>query len=318
MNDVDFENGIIEVDIAVKDNKVRGYPGIIFRMQSPENYERFYIRPHRASLYPDALQYMPVINGVECWQLYNGDGYTANAYIPAKQWIHIKMEISGTQARIFLDGAAQPSLAILRLKHGTSKGTLGLMGQKGGNAYFSNFKYTIDNNLQFDPPPEEKTPLGMITEWELSQTFKASEIDFELPLEEQGITNVTWQQAHSEPSGLVNIARYAGRSGREPDCVWARTTIRAEKDEIREFQFGYSDYVSIFLNNNILFSGNSAYTSRDPSFLGVAIFDLANAKISAIIAICEAPFTFPPAIFLIHFPLFQPPAFKKSSSFASK
>ena len=269
LKEVVFENGIIEVDIAVKDNKVRGYPGIIFRMQSPEDYERFYIRPHRASLYPDALQYMPVFNGVDCWQLYNGNGYTANADIPAQQWVHVKMEISGTQARIFLDGAEQPSLAILRLKHGTSKGALGLMGQRGGNAYFSNFKYTVDNELQFDPPPEEETPFGMITEWELSQTFKASEIDLERHPEDQGLRDVTWQRVQCEPSGLVNIACYAGRSGREPDCIWARTTIHTDKDEVREYQFGYSDVIVIFLNKKLMFSGNSAYTSRDPSFLGI-------------------------------------------------
>ncbi|UCE19597.1 MAG: SMP-30/gluconolactonase/LRE family protein [Gemmatimonadota bacterium] len=269
LKDVVFENGVIEVDIAVKDNKVRGYPGIIFRMQSPGNYERFYIRPHRASLYPDALQYMPVFNGVECWQLYNGDGYTANADLPAQQWVHVKMEISGTQARIFLDNAEQPSLVISRLKHGASKGTLGLMGQRGGNAYFSNFKYTIDNELHFDPPLEEHTPLGMITEWELSQGFKASEVDLERPPEDQGFRDLTWQRVRCEPSGLVNVARYVGRSGRAPDCVWARTTIHSDKDEIREYQFGYSDVIVIFLNKKLIFSGNSAYTSRDPSFLGI-------------------------------------------------
>jgi hypothetical protein len=235
LKDVVFENGTIEVDIVVKDNKVRGYPGIIFRMQSPENYERFYIRPHRASLYPDALQYMPVFNGVECWQLYNGDGYTANADIPGQQWIHVRMEISGSQARIYLENAEQPSLVIPRLKHGASQGTLGLMGQRGGSAYFSNFKYTIDNTLRFDPPAEENTPLGMITEWELSQTFKASEIDFERPPEEQELRDMAWQEVQCEPSGLVNIARYVGRSGREPDCIWARATISAEKDGVREF-----------------------------------------------------------------------------------
>ena len=63
LKDVQMENGIIEVDIAV--TGARSYPGVIFRMQSPENFERFYLRPHRAGLYPDALQYTPVFNRVE-------------------------------------------------------------------------------------------------------------------------------------------------------------------------------------------------------------------------------------------------------------
>lgn len=36
-----------------------------------------------------------------------------------------------------------------------------------------------------------------------------------------------------------------------------------------DFSFGYSDIISIFLNGNKLFSANSAYQQRDPSFLGI-------------------------------------------------
>ena len=43
---VEFKNGIIEVDIAC--SRVRSYPGIIFRYRSEGDYERVYIRPHRA------------------------------------------------------------------------------------------------------------------------------------------------------------------------------------------------------------------------------------------------------------------------------
>ena len=56
---VEFQNGIIEVDVAV--DGARTYPGLIFRMQSEEELERLYLRPHRAGLYPDALQYAPVL-----------------------------------------------------------------------------------------------------------------------------------------------------------------------------------------------------------------------------------------------------------------
>ena len=51
LSDVEFENGTIEVDIAVAGHKVRAYPGIIFRMHSEDNDERFYVRTHRANLY---------------------------------------------------------------------------------------------------------------------------------------------------------------------------------------------------------------------------------------------------------------------------
>ena len=44
LEDVEFENGIIEVDIFAYDTT--SYPGIVFRKQSAFNYERFYIRPN--------------------------------------------------------------------------------------------------------------------------------------------------------------------------------------------------------------------------------------------------------------------------------
>ena len=85
LNNFEFEDGIIEFDIAV--NGERSYPGIFFRVQSRSDYEHFYIRPHRAHYYTDALQYTPTFGNVGCWQLYNGEGYNAPAEIPRNEWV---------------------------------------------------------------------------------------------------------------------------------------------------------------------------------------------------------------------------------------
>jgi sugar lactone lactonase YvrE len=268
LKDTEFENGIIEVDITVKPRS-RSYPGIVFRMQSEGDCERFYIRPHRSPLYPDALQYTPVFNGIDGWQLYNGEGYTASADILPDRWIHLRMEVFGKQARVFLDDAEQPALVITDLKHGVSKGTVGLMGPKDKTAYFSNFTYSVDNGLQFDSPPEVVTPLGMITEWELSGNYDISEIDLERTPEQQGLTDMTWQKVQSDPTGLVDISRYRERTSQAGDCIFARTTIESDNDTVLNLRFGYSDAVFIFLNGDLVFFGNSAYLQRDPSFLGI-------------------------------------------------
>ena len=136
---VELQNGIIEVDIAVKHQ--RGYPGIMFRIESNENYERFYIRPHRAPFYPDALQYTPTFNKVSGWQLYHGDGYTAGAEIPPDCWNHLRIEIKGTQARTFWNNMRSPALEIDELKHGLISGKLGVFGPADSSAWFSNFRY---------------------------------------------------------------------------------------------------------------------------------------------------------------------------------
>ncbi|UCH98220.1 MAG: hypothetical protein JSV88_15610, partial [Candidatus Aminicenantes bacterium] len=269
LKDVQLENGIIEVDIAVSGK--RSYPGIIFRMQSEENFEHVYLRPHRADLYPDALQYTPVFNGVAGWQLYSGEGFTANATIPANRWNHLKMEISGTQARVFLNNNPEPALVIHGLKHGASKGSVGVLGPKNKTAYFSNFKYRIDNHLKFEPPPETEMPPNMITGWEISQAFNASQIDI-AAIKYPGFYQVfftNWQKIKPEASGLVNISRYEKRSGPTPDCILARTVIPSDKKQPIRLSFGYSDEVSIFLNGQKVFYGNSAYRYRDPSFVGI-------------------------------------------------
>lgn len=272
LKDVEFENGVIEVDIAV--NGERSYPGVIFRMQSSTDFERFYIRPHRAPYYPDALQYTHVINGVAAWQLCQGEGFTALAEIPENQWIPLKLEVSGTQARVYFGDDERPALVIPHLKHGKSKGALGLMGPRDKTAYFSNFRFTPDNTLPFDPPPVVETPPGMIMEWELSQAFKANRVEMEIYPDEKILQKIEWKQIRPETSGLVDVCRFTRRTPGEPDVVFARTSLSAEKDQVKKFLFGYSDEISIFLNGEILFSGNSAYQSRDPSFLGaVGLFD---------------------------------------------
>jgi len=269
LKDAEFENGIIEVDIAVDGR--RSYPGIVFRMQSEKNSERFYLRPHRAGLYPDALQYTPVFNGVAGWQLYSGRGYTAFAFLPVNQWIHLKMEVLGRQARVYLNNAERPALVIHDLKHGISKGTIGLMGPRNKTAYFSNFRYRIDNNLKFADPPKIKTPANMIREWEISKAFKASKLDISKEKYPRfyKIFATKWRKVTAEASGLINISRYETRSGPAPDCIYARTVIRSDKKQDIKLSFGCSDEVAIFLNGKKVFYGNSAYRYRDPSFVGI-------------------------------------------------
>jgi len=267
LKDIQFENGVIEVDLAV--SGTASYPGIFFRMQDEQNYEHFYVRPHRAGRYADAMQYAPTINGISSWQLYNGEGYTAAIEFPSNQWIHLKLEISGRQARVFVNHAETPDLVINHLQHGNSNGTIGLSSQMDNSGFFSNFSYRLDQNLNFDTAPEIETHPGVISDWQISQPFPMSKIDIEKHPADQSLPDLQWQSASIEPNGLVNVARYFGRTGNEPDCIYAKTIIRSEEEKVMQFMFGYSDIISIFLNGKTLFLGQSAYRQRDPSFLGI-------------------------------------------------
>jgi sugar lactone lactonase YvrE len=265
--DAAFENGVIEVDVAVTGD--RSYPGIAFRAFTQQDYEQVYIRPHRGGLYPDAVQYAPKVKGIASWQLCNGPGATAMAEFPAGEWMHFRLELKGTQARLFIDDMENPVLAVDRLQNGVKKGGIGVEGPSDGSAYFSNFRYENRDDLVFDLPGQVFTPPGTVTEWELSPSRKLSDTDTEKYPGPAELGKITWQKVQGELDGIVNVARYAARAGREPDCVFARATIRSDKNETKKYSIGYSDVVSVFLNGKILFEGQSAYQQRDPSFLGI-------------------------------------------------
>jgi sugar lactone lactonase YvrE len=67
----------------------------------------------------------------------------------------------------------------------------------------------------------------------------------------------------------VDISRYFPRTGSTPDIIFAKATIESTDGKDRIYAFGYCNIISVFLNGKLLFAGNSAYGSRDPSFQGV-------------------------------------------------
>ncbi len=267
LKDTDFENGVIEVDIAVDGSSA--YPGIVFRRQSEKDYEWFYVRPHRAGRYPDALQYTPVFNGNAGWQLYHGAGFTAGGEIPVDQWVRLRMEIHGTQARVFVGSSEKPALVITRLKHGESHGTIGITGPGGNRCVFSNFRYESRDDLEFDSPRVSSPVKGSIGTWEISRSFKTNRVNPRQYPRFFTVFLADWKTVESEPSGLVDVSRYIERKGQGPDCVLARKIVQCETRRDIRLTFGYSDEVTVFLNGTRVFAGNSAYRSRDRSFLGV-------------------------------------------------
>ncbi len=272
LKDFNFSNGIIEYDIAIDGRK--SYPGVNFRIQSPYQYESFYIRPHRMGLYPDALQYTPAYKGDRTWQFYNGEGYTAAYPKPEGEWMHIKLMVNGDQAQLFIDDDESAALTINDLKYGLSSGSVALNSPLDGSAYFTNL--TIDTITIPELPLKRKeaTPYGMLINWELSQSMKLNNIDYEKTPKEQGLEITEWKKVEADPSGLINISNVYARSAGGADCIYAKTIIKSDKEQIRKYSFGYSDAITIFLNGDPVFFGYSPYQGRDPSFVGIlGLFD---------------------------------------------
>ena len=83
-----------------------------------------------------------------------------------------------------------------------------------------------------------------------------------------------WDVVDSETSGLVNLARYrAIPAGSRQGTLFARVVVRSDRDQVKKLNFGFSDRGSIFLNDQILFSGDNTYMSRSQRYLGVVTIE---------------------------------------------
>lgn len=281
LKDFELTDGVVDVDVATP--AARGFFGIQFRLDDDgANGEFVYLRQHKSGLL-DAMQYTPVLNTGLNWQLFSGPGFTGKVDIPRDVWFHLRLVVAGAQARLYVKDMNQPALVMSDLKSGLRKGRLALYVLTGATC-FANFtvRATHDAAWQRQLPP---MPAGTLTNWALSPAFDALARRPEQPLSPAEIEAMPWQNVTAEAPGIVPINRYresphprvtfandfARRLEPQPGMkvVYARTSIDAERDQVRKLFIGYSDDVSVFLNGRILYSGRSAQNFRDPAFLGI-------------------------------------------------
>ena len=279
LKDFQFRDGVIDVDVATPAR--RGFFGIQFRL-SGDDGEWVYLRQHQSG-YPDAIQYTPVLKTGLNWQIYNGPGFTAAVDIPKDVWFHLRLEVTGAQAKLFVKDMDKPALVMDDLKSGIQKGQVAL-AVLTGETYFSNFEVraTADAPWQRHPPP---MPPGTLTKWSISPSLDALARNLERPLSADEVRTMQWQEVEAEPPGFVVLYRY--REAPHPrvtfqsdfstrlqpqlgtKVLYARTRIDSDRDQVKKLEIGYSDEVSVFLNGKILWRGRSAQAFRDPRFLGI-------------------------------------------------
>lgn len=280
----DFEMRDAVIDMDVSTPAMRGFFGIQFRLDQNDgaNGEFVYLRQHKSGL-PDAMQYTPVLNTGLNWQIYNGSGFTGAVEIPKSEWFHLRLEVTGAQAKLYVKDMVKPALVMSDLKSGQQKGQVALYVLLG-ETYFSNFEIrtTPDAPWQRQPPA---MPPGTLTKWGISPVFDALARNLEAPLLQSEIDAMKWEDVEAEPPGFVVLYRYrlaphpavtfatdfSKRLDPQPGMkvLYARTTIDSDRDQVKKLQLGYSDDVSVFLNGKILFRGRSAQNFRDPGFLGI-------------------------------------------------
>ena len=277
----EMRDGVIDVDVATPAK--RGFFGIQFRIAGDgANGEWVYLRQHKSGL-PDAMQYTPVLNTGANWQIYNGPGFTGAVDIPRDEWFHLRLEVTGAQAKLYVKDMDKPALVMSDLKSGVQKGQVALYVLTGAT-YFSNFEIRTTP----DAPWERHLPAmppDTVTKWRISPSYDALARNLERPLAAAESSAIPWQEVEAEPPGFVVLYRYreaphlrvtfqsdfSTRLQPQPGMkvIYARTTVESDRDQVKKLEIGYSDDVSVFLNGQILYRGRSAQGFRDPGFLGI-------------------------------------------------
>ena len=151
---IDFQDGTIEADVAVHITtppgvRMPGFLGIAFRAKSDgKEYEVFYLRPKNALADDQAMRNHAVQYCSEPdfgWYRLRREWpfiYESYADIQPESWIHLKIEVAGRAARIFLNGSSRPSLVVDGLKSSNLHGRVALWGYAGEESYFSNIRVT--------------------------------------------------------------------------------------------------------------------------------------------------------------------------------
>jgi len=151
----DFEDGVIEVDVAgarrsgysmtVDSTGYKGIVGISFRVHG-DSAERFYLRPENSrtndQLYRNrSAQYESDPDFP--WNRLRREApgvYESYVDIESGAWTALRIEVSGTSARLYVNGASQPCLVVNDLKLGQRPGKVALWARISSAAYFSNLR----------------------------------------------------------------------------------------------------------------------------------------------------------------------------------
>jgi hypothetical protein len=281
VKDFEMRDGVIDADVAT--SAKRGFFGFDFRIDTGgANYEEVYLRPHKSGL-PDAMQYTPVLGGGRNWQIYNGPGFTGAVDIPKDTWFHLRLVVTGAQAKLYVKDMTTPALVMDDLKSGVQQGQVALYVVTGAT-YYSNFEVRTTPDVAWERH-EPPMPANTLTKWSISPSYDTLQRNLERGLTPSENAAIHWQDVEAESPGFVVLYRYreaphprvsfqgdfSKRLEPQPGMkvVYARTTLPSDRDEVKKLEIGYSDDVSVFLNGKILYRGRSAQGFRDPGFLGI-------------------------------------------------
>ena len=147
-----LQDGTIEVnlsgDTAPNAPAVfRGFVGIAFRITADRShFECFYLRPKNGRSEDQlqrnhSTQYISIPGfGWEKLRTETPGKYESYVDLVPGQWTQVKVQVTGTRARLYVNGAEQPTLVVNELKQPSVSGAIALWVGLGTIAHFSDLK----------------------------------------------------------------------------------------------------------------------------------------------------------------------------------
>ena len=150
----DFRDGTIDVWLSGQPapgapEGARGFVGIAFRVgKDVTHYEAVYLRPTNGRA-DDQLRRNHSIQYISQpeypWERLRKEApgvYESYADMTPGDWIHCRIVVTGTKARLYLGSKSQPNLVVNDLKHGDESGAVALWIGPGTVAHFSGLGIT--------------------------------------------------------------------------------------------------------------------------------------------------------------------------------
>jgi hypothetical protein len=219
-------------------------------MKDAKETECFYFRMGKPNLNTatDALQYAPYLDGVLMWNSYGN--YQSNADIRKEDWNHVKMVISGSQMRMYVNNSDKPALEVDKLEGNTTHGSIGFEGDMvvSNLVVKPNEVEGLSSLPGIDPAHNDPR---YIRNWAVSNPITMPKnVDFSydfLPNPE-----TTWEVMATERRGFLNLTRKFGKS-EQKRIVWLKVKIQSALAQKKKVDFGFNDDVWVFLNGQIAY-----------------------------------------------------------------
>jgi hypothetical protein len=153
LDGVRFKDGAIDVDVAGAPTKgapedARGFIGVVFRVQTEARFEIIYLRPTNSHADDQLRKNHTTQYSAEPewpWDRLRKESpgvYESWVDMETGKWTHMRIEVHGTDASLYVNRGSNPCLIVHGLKLGDAEGGVGLWMGQDTEGYFKNLSIT--------------------------------------------------------------------------------------------------------------------------------------------------------------------------------